>query len=140
MVFILQYHDLLFTNIYVENYACCRAYMLSARPNKPAAVCSTRILLILLHDRHAKWLLPRVCTLNLHTSDHAGARQCAGIVNEKFAFQSLSYMDFEISDFSLTSGDVCAQAQTSGVKNIVSTIFFTLYTSIMVLFILRTRT
>ena len=29
-------------------------------------------------------------------------------------------------DFSLTSGDVCAPAQTSGVKNIVSTIFLTL--------------
>ena len=57
---------------------------------------------------------------------HAGALQCEGIVNEKFAFQSLSYMDFEISDFSLTSEDVCAPAQTSGVKNIVSTIFFTL--------------
>jgi N-acetyl-beta-hexosaminidase len=42
----------------------------------------------------------------LLSSDHAGARQCAGIVNEKFAFQSLSYMDFEIDDFSLISGDV----------------------------------
>ena len=29
-------------------------------------------------------------------------------------------------DFSLTSGDVCAPAQTSGVKNIASAIFFTL--------------
>ena len=29
-------------------------------------------------------------------------------------------------DFSLTSGDVCAPAQTSGVKNLVSTRFFTL--------------
>ena len=57
---------------------------------------------------------------------HAGARKCEGIVNEKFAFQSLSYKDFEIGDFSLTSGDVSAPVQTSGVKNIVSTIFFTL--------------
>ena len=35
---------------------------------------------------------------------HAGALQCSGIVNEKSAFQSLSYMDFEIGDFSLISG------------------------------------
>ena len=33
-------------------------------------------------------------------------------------------------DFSLTSGDVCAPAQTSGVKNIASAIFFTLSTRI----------
>ena len=32
-------------------------------------------------------------------------------------------------DFSLTSGDVCAPAQTSGVKNIASAIFFTLCTA-----------
>ena len=31
----LQCHDLLFTNIYNENYACCRAYTLPARSNKP---------------------------------------------------------------------------------------------------------
>ena len=30
---------------------------------------------------------------------HAAALQCIGIVNEKFAFQSLSYKDFEIGDF-----------------------------------------
>ena len=31
-------------------------------------------------------------------------------------------------DFSLTSGDVCGPAQTSGVKNNASALFFTLFT------------
>ena len=53
---ILLCHDLLFTNIYDENYACCRAYTLPARSNHSDSA----------HFacwRHAKWLLPRVWTL-----------------------------------------------------------------------------
>ena len=47
-------------------------------------------------------------------------------LSEKFAFQSLTYKGFEIDDFSLTSQEVCAPAQTSGVKNLASARFFTL--------------
>ncbi len=53
---ILQCHDLLFTNIYDENYACCRAYTLPARSKHSE---SARFAPV----PGAKRLLPHVCTL-----------------------------------------------------------------------------
>ena len=52
-----------------------------------------------------------------HASAQAIANKCKAFVRE-----------IREDDFSLTSGDVCGPAQTSGVKNNASALFFTLFT------------
>ncbi|MBQ2640394.1 MAG: hypothetical protein IJG15_00180, partial [Lachnospiraceae bacterium] len=56
------------------------------------------------------------CSIKVPLSDHAGARKCAGIAKEKFV-KTISL---------LHQMEVCAPSQTSGVKKMLSSIFFTL--------------